>query len=128
MACWSGALKSVAVEPDTSCALYAALDAGAPVDVEVSGIAANALGARRIGDICFGLAKDTNLHAVIVPDTAIAEAQLRLWRQIRQFVEPAGAAALAALASGAYQPEPGERVAVLLCGANPASDPLSSEI
>jgi threonine dehydratase len=32
--------------------------------------------------------------------------------------EPGGAAALAALLSGKYVPEAGERVAVLVCGAN----------
>ena len=39
-------------------------------------------------------------------------------------VEPAGATALAALLSGAYVPDDGERVAVLLCGGNAGRDPL----
>lgn len=116
--------KVVAVEPETSRALNAALAAGGPVDVDVSGIAANALGARRIGAICFDLARATGAQSVLVTDDAIAAAQRLLWRQLRQLVEPAGAAALAALTSGAYVPAPGERVAVLICGANPAPDPL----
>lgn len=119
-----GARKVVAVEPETSCALHAALATGGPVDVEVSGIAANALGAKRIGTICHQLAVETGALSVLVTDVAIAHAQRLLWRQLRQLVEPAGAAALAALVSGAYAPEPGERVAVLVCGANPAPDPL----
>ena len=57
--------------------------------------------------------------------TQITKAQLALWRKSRQLVEPAGAAALAALTSGAYRPEPGEKVAVLVCGANISSDPLT---
>jgi threonine dehydratase len=117
--------KIVAVEPETSCALNAALKAGAPVDVEVSGIAANALGARRIGAICFDLAKAQGISSLLVSDDAIASAQKLLWHEARQLVEPAGATALAALLSGAYQPEPGERVAVLICGANPSNDPLA---
>lgn len=116
--------KIVAVEPETSCALHAALNAGSPVDVDVSGIAANALGARRIGQICFDLANRHLGQSVRVPDTAIADAQRALWQERRLLVEPAGATALAALMSGAYRAEPGERVAVLLCGANPAPDPL----
>ncbi|MCF3592760.1 threonine/serine dehydratase [Rhodobacteraceae bacterium LMO-12] len=120
-----GARKVVAVEPETSCALNAALKAGAPVDVEVSGVAANALGARRIGDICFGLAQAHLGQSVLVTDDAILAARTALWRERRQLVEPAGATALAALMSGAYQPEPGERVAVLICGANVAPDPLA---
>ncbi|MBY6082963.1 threonine/serine dehydratase [Ruegeria arenilitoris] len=123
LAWFQGARKVVAVEPETSCALNAALQAGTPVDVSVSGIAANALGARRIGDICFGLAQ--GMTSVLVSDDAIAEAQQRLWQAHRILVEPAGATALAALTSGVYTPEPGERVAVLVCGGNIAPDPLT---
>lgn len=119
-----GARKVVAVEPQTSRALNAALEAGAPVDVDVAGIAANALGARRIGSICFDLAQAHLGASVLVSDDAIAAAQRALWQERRLLVEPAGATALAALMSGAYVPEAGERVAVLVCGANPAPDPF----
>ena len=123
-----GRRKVVAVEPETSCALHAALQAGEPVDVDVSGIAANALGARRVGRIAFDLARAQGTPSVLVTDAAIAQAQRMLWDQARQFVEPAGAAALAALTSGAYRPEPGERVAVLVCGANPAPGPFDASL
>lgn len=125
MAWLAGRRRVVAVEPETSCALHAALETGAPVDVEVSGVAANALGARRIGEICFGLAMQQELASVLVSDAAIAEAQRWLWQEARQLVEPAGATALAALMSGAYVPAPDERVAVLICGGNVAPDPLA---
>ncbi|MEM9796222.1 MAG: threonine/serine dehydratase [Pseudomonadota bacterium] len=117
----AGRRKVVAVEPETSSALNAALAAGAPVDVDVSGVAANALGARRIGSICFDLAR--GVESVTVPDAAITAAQHLLWQEARQWVEPAGACALAALTCGAYRPAVGERVAVLICGANPAPGP-----
>ena len=125
MAYWAGSRKIVAVEPETSCALNAALGAERPIDVEVSGIAANALGAKRIGQICYDLAVKTQVGSVLVTDDAIAQAQQLLWRKLRQLVEPAGAAALAAVLSGAYTPTADERVAVLICGANPAPDPLA---
>lgn len=124
LAWWQGARKVVAVEPETSCALHAALAAGGPVDVEVSGVAANALGARRIGELCYRLAAGQGIASVLVSDDAILEAQRVLWREARLLVEPAGATALAALLSGAYVPAPGEKVAVLLCGANPAPEPV----
>ena len=124
LAHWAGRRKVVAVEPAQSRALHAALEAGEPVDVPVSGVGANALGARRIGSICFELARTGNCEAVTVPDDAIVAAQAALWQEARQLVEPAGACALAGLLSGAYRPAPGERVAVLVCGANPAPDPL----
>lgn len=120
-----GRRKVVAVEPRHCCALHKALEYGAPCDVPVSGVAANALGARRIGEICFGLARVHLGASVLVDDDAITAAQVALWREWRILVEPAGAAALAALMSGAYTPEPGEKVAVLLCGANPAPDPIA---
>ena len=129
MAWFQGGKKIIAVEPETSCALHAALAAGTPKDVEVSGVAANALGARRIGSICFDLAQQHSqtgtLTSLTVSDAAITAAQTALWRERRLLVEPAGATALAALTSEAYQPEPGEKVAVLLCGGNIAPDPLA---
>jgi threonine dehydratase len=124
LAWFQGAKKIIAVEPETACALNAALKAGAPTDVEVSGVAANALGAKRIGSICFELAQAPCLTSITVSDNAITEAQAALWRERRVLVEPAGAAALAALTSKAYVPAPGERVAVLICGGNIAPDPL----
>ncbi|MFV1599403.1 MULTISPECIES: threonine/serine dehydratase [unclassified Phaeobacter] len=126
MAWYGGSKRIVAVEPETSSALNSALAAGKPVDVEVSGVAANALGARRIGNICYELA-EAQSHAVTsvtVPDDAITAAQTALWQERRLLVEPAGATALAALTSGIYQPAAGERVAVLLCGGNIANDPV----
>ena len=75
MAWLQGRRKVVAVEPEQARTLNAALEAGAPVDVPVSGIAANALGARRIGTLCFDLARAQGITSVTVPDEAIAEAQ-----------------------------------------------------
>ena len=121
-----GRPRVVAVEPERAPTLHAALAAGRPVDVEVSGVAANALGAQRVGAIAFERAR--SIESVLVSDDAILAARDLLWRRLRQLTEPAGAAALAALVSGAYRPEPGERVAVLVCGANPAPDPLPAPL
>ena len=119
-----GRRKVVGVEPVLAPTLHRALAEGAQTRVEVSGIAANALGASTIGRMCYDLAKAQGTVSVLVTDQAIADAQALLWRNLRQLVEPAGATALAALTSGAYVPKPGEKVAVLICGANPAPDPL----
>ncbi len=126
MAWTQGRRKIVAVEPTQACALSAALRAGVPMDVDVAGVAANALGARRIGQICFDLARAQGIQSLTVADDAILQAQGLLWRELRQLVEPAGATALAALLSGAYRPEPDERMAVIVCGANVAPDPLQA--
>lgn len=119
--------RVVAVEPESCRALGAALAAGAPVDVQVGGVAANALGARRVGSICLELAQAQGITAVQVQDTDITKAQALLWAGLRQLVEPAGATALAGLLSGRYRPGADERVAVLVCGANVAPDPLATD-
>ncbi len=110
--------RIVAVEPVTSAALHAALAAGGPVDVPVSGVAADSLGARRAGTIAHDTAAAAKLPSVLVDDQSIVEARRQLWDDYRIVVEHGTAAAQAALTSGAYVPEPGERVVVLLCGAN----------
>jgi len=121
----SGRRKVVAVEPEACPTLNRALAEGPDTEVDVGGIAVNSLGARRIGAFCHGLAVAQGVTSLLVPDAAIAEAQRRLWRGLRVLAEPGGATALAALISGAYKPAPDERVAVLVCGGNPAPDPLA---
>ena len=97
------------------------MQADRPVDVEVSGIAADSLGARQIGAHGFAAARAAGALSVLVTDTDISAARQRLWDDTRLVTESGGATALAALTSGAYRPADDERVAVLLCGAN--SDP-----
>lgn len=114
----AGRARVVGVEPARIPTMHAALAAGEPVDVEVGGVAADALGARRIGEIAFGVANAAGVGSVLVDDDAILAARRLLWQRCRLVTEPAGASAVAALTSGAYRPRPGERVAVVVCGAN----------
>lgn len=118
-----GQAKVVAVEPENAPTLHAALAAGKPVDVSVRGIAADSLGARRIGEIGFAVAVRTGVESVLVSDADIVAARSRLWDEYRLVVEHGAAAAFAALHSGAYVPAAGERVVVILCGAN--TDPAT---
>ncbi|MEU9838739.1 threonine/serine dehydratase [Actinomadura sp. NPDC048032] len=113
-----GRARVVGVEPATIPTLERALHAGRPVDVEVSGIAADSLGATRAGEIAFAVASRTGVRPVLVTDEAIIEARRFVWQEYRLVVEHGTAAAVAALRGGAYRPSPGERVVVVLCGAN----------
>src|SRR3954471_24933723 len=115
---WAGRVKVVGVEPEGSRALHASLEAGRPVDVDVNSIAADSLGARNTGELVYEICRKTIDHVALVTDDAIRDAQRVLWRDWRMATEPGGAAAVAALASGVYRPRPGERVGILLCGAN----------
>jgi threonine dehydratase len=111
-------IRVIGVEPRGSCALHAALAAGHPIDVEVHSIAADSLGAKRAGTLVYEIASKAVAGVVLVDDTDISAAQRLLWQDYRLALEPGGAAALAALLSGAYVPQHGEHVGVLLCGAN----------
>lgn len=119
IAAWyAGALRIVGVEPEAAPTLYRALEAGRPVDAEAGGVAADSLAPRRVGELMFPIAQRHVDRVVLVTDEAIVLAQRALWRVLRVVAEPGGAAALAALTSGRYQPAPGERVGVLVCGGN----------
>jgi threonine dehydratase len=112
------AAQVVGVEPTLAPTLHAALAAGQPVDVAVSGVAADSLGARRVGSIAWEVARRTGVRSLLVSDDAILQARRQLWERYRLVVETGAAAPVAALLTGAYRPGDGERVAVVLCGAN----------
>lgn len=116
----AGRVRIIGVEPENAPTLHNAIEAGRPVDVPVSGVAADSLGARRIGNLSFALSGFID-RSVLVTDEAIVAAQKTIWDVLRVAVEPGGAAAMAAVLSGRYVPAPGERVGVLLCGANTAA-------
>jgi threonine dehydratase len=108
----------VAVESEGTPTLNRALAAGKIVDVEVGGVAADSLGAKRVGELMFPIAQKFISQSLLVTDEQIINAQKILWQTMRLIVEPGGATALAALISGVYKPHPGERVGVVLCGSN----------
>jgi threonine dehydratase len=119
IAAWyAGRARVIAVEPVESPTLHAAFEAGRPVDAPAGGIAADSLAPRQVGQLMFPIAQAHVEKVLLVSDDAIRQAQTALWSTLRAVVEPGGAAAFAALLSGQYRPSPGERVAVLLCGAN----------
>ncbi len=118
-----GKSRVIALEPHLAPTLHAARQAGQPVDVAVSGLAADSLGAKRIGDICWQVQGQAVHDALLVDDAAIRAAQLWLWQHLKLAVEPAAALGLAALQTGVYRPAADERVGLVLCGAN--MDPAS---
>ncbi|MEI7710739.1 MAG: threonine/serine dehydratase [Rhodospirillales bacterium] len=119
IAAWyAGTAQIVSVEPEGCPGLHRALAAGQPVDAPVGGLAADALGARRVGSLMFDVARRFGVRAVLVEDSAILAAQRFLWDRFRLIAEPGGATALAALLSGRFVPPEGARVGVLVCGAN----------
>lgn len=123
-AAWCGSRCRVeALEPELAPTLHAARERGEPVDVSTAGVAADSLGARRIGAIAWQLSQRHVADSHLLSDEAIRAAQQRIWRELRLAVEPAAALGLAALWTGTVKPAAHERVAVVLCGAN--FDPAS---
>ena len=124
VASWFGQRsRVVALEPEQAPSLFRAREAGRPVDVEVGGIAADSLGARRIGSLAWDVTQSHVRDALLLTDESIREAQLWLWKELKLAVEPAAALPLAALHSRRYVPRANENVCLIICGAN--VDPAS---
>jgi threonine dehydratase len=112
-------LTVVGIEPEGAPTLHAAWQVGAPVDVDrLDSFAADALGARRVGDLNFDLARQHVARVELVTDDEIRAAQRFLWEEVQLVAEPGGAAALAGLLSGKARVPEGARVGVLICGGN----------
>jgi threonine dehydratase len=119
IASWfAGAVRVIGVEPFGAPTLHAALLAGSPVDAEAGSVAADSLAPRRVGELMFPIAQRFVERVVLVSDEAILSAQKLLWDRLRVVAEPGGVAALSAVLSGAYEPAEGERVGVIISGAN----------
>jgi threonine dehydratase len=121
-----GHARAVAVEPEACPTMAHAIAAGRPVDAPVSGVAADSLGATRVGDIAWAVATRLGIRSILVTDDAIVLARALLWDEWRIVVEHGAAVGVAALMSGAYQPARDERVAVVLCGGNTSPADLAA--
>ncbi|MBF0743778.1 pyridoxal-phosphate dependent enzyme, partial [Shigella flexneri] len=92
IAAWcEGRARVIALEPEGAPTLHAARAAGQPVDVTVGGIAADSLGARRIGDIAWQVSQRHVHDTLLLTDESIRSAQQWLWRELKLAVEPAAA-------------------------------------
>ena len=111
-------LRVVGAEPEGAPTMTAALAAGGPVDAATGSVAVDSLAPRQVGAHTYAVVAKYVHWVVLVSDDAILSAQRLLWDRLRLLAEPGGCAALAALLSGRYEPEPAEHTAVVLSGAN----------
>ncbi|MEN9628631.1 MAG: hypothetical protein RJA10_1858, partial [Pseudomonadota bacterium] len=124
IAAWFGRRCRVeGVEPALAPTLHAARQAGQRIDVAVGGVAADSLGAQRVGQIAWDVAQRFVADSHLLGDDDIRAAQRRLWKDFHLAVEPGAALGPAALWAGIVKPAPDERIALVLCGAN--VDPAS---
>ena len=125
IAAWfAGSTRVIGVEPDGAPTLTQARAEGRPADAPAEGVAADALAPRRVGELVFPITQAYVEDVVLVGDSAILAAQRALWQAARIAAEPAASVGIAALLTGAYKPAPGERVAVVISGANMAPGQL----
>jgi threonine dehydratase len=119
IAAWfAGEKKVVGVEPEGAPTLTKALAEGKPVAAPAGSIAADSLAPYKVGELMFPIAQQHVSEVVLVGDDDIRRAQETLWQELRVVAEPGGATAFAALLSGRYRPAAGERVCVVVSGAN----------
>lgn len=110
-------VKVVGVEPIGAPTLYKSLLAGRPVMLEAIETRANTLAPRQSERVNVDLIRASVDHIVLVDDDAMHRAAKWLWSECAVAAELSGAAALAALMTGAYKPARDETVCVLVCGA-----------
>ena len=119
-AAWFGSrTEIVACETDDTPTYAAAFAHGEPVDVDVGGAAADALGATRIGAVPWRALAQVGAKSALVSDEELLSARDLLWDRLRIAVEPAAAAPLAALITHRWEPSTASgRIGVVLSGAN----------
>jgi threonine dehydratase len=108
--------RVIALEPELAPTLHRARHAGEPVNVGVSGVAADSLGAGRVGGLAWQVTQRWVKESHLLADEAIRNAQLALWKEFKLAVEPAAAVPLAALHAGIANDA--QRVCLVVCGAN----------
>jgi len=115
------------VEPTGSSAMRSALDAGVPVAVTPRSVA-DGLGAPIAGKLAFDVARHYLDGVVLIDDQAILAGVRFAVERLKQVLEPAGAAALAAILTGAVPLRDGDRVCAILSGGNVAVERLGELI
>jgi threonine dehydratase len=113
----SPSARVIGVEPTGATAMKSSLEAGRLVALDRVETIAGTLAPRSIGPRTLALAARHVDEMVLVSDDDMRAAMKYLWDELRVLVEPAGAAAVAAVKTGRVPPA-GKRVAVLVCGAN----------
>ncbi len=117
-AAWlNGRTEVILCETETTNAFAASLAASERVPVEVSGIAADALGATTIGELAWHILSATPTASVLVSDEETIAARDWVWERFRLLIEHSAAVAVAAHRSGRYDTS-GKRIGIIVCGAN----------
>jgi threonine dehydratase len=120
-------IRVIGVQPEGAAAIYRSWKAGKIVEIESVDTVADGLAARKPLKTSFKIIRRHVDDILLVTDREIGEAVLALLRDAHLLVEPSGAASLAALLFK-YRLKPGEKIAVIISGANISIDYLTTLI
>ena len=113
--------RVIGVEPELSPAMHEALAAGKPVDVLPQSIA-DGLAAPFAGEHGLAICRELVEQIVLVSEDELKDAMRLLYTRAKLAVEPAGAAAVAALIAGKIPLEPRETAVAVVSGGNVATE------
>lgn len=116
------------IEPEGADSMHRSFAAGEPRSIENVDTIADSLGAPHAAPYTFGLCQKFVDELVMIDDDQIRDAMRLLFNEMKLAVEPAGAAATAALVGPLRQQLRGKRVGVLVCGANTDLATLSRQL
>lgn len=116
------------VEPEGADTMHRSFEAGSPQSIDAVRTIADSLGAPRCEPYSFALNKQFVDEVVLVNDDQIREAMRLLFRSAKLVVEPAGAAALAALMYPLRERLEGKSVGLIVCGANIDAESFAKQI
>jgi len=119
-------VRVIGVEPEGAAAMRASLDRGTPVRLRQLHTIADGLAAPMAGVLNFEHVRSLGLEIVTVTDAAIVSAMWLIMERCKLFAEPAAAAGLAALCSGAVTVPAGARVVCIVTGGNIDRDRLTA--
>lgn len=116
------------VEPEGADTMYRSFKAGSPQSLDKVRTIADSLGAPRCEPYSFALNRQFVDEVVLVNDDQIRDAMRLLFRSAKLVVEPAGAAALAALMYPLRARLEGSKVGIVICGANIDAESFARQV
>jgi threonine dehydratase len=88
-------VRIIGVEPDDAASMHAALEAGEPVDIGTTGMFADGVAVRKVGDVSFELCRELVDEVITVTVDQVCAAVKSTFEEVRALAEPAGALAVA---------------------------------
>jgi threonine dehydratase len=110
-------IRVIGIEPVGAPTLHAAMAAGHVVTLDKIDTCVPTMAARSTHPDVLTLIQNSLETVVLVTDEAMRKAAQSLWFENGIAADLSGAAAIAALQSGAFRPDPGSHVCAIVCGA-----------